>query len=141
MAQFVEFVINHWVLSVTFVVLLGLLIWTSFAHAGGARKISPLDATRLINSENAIVLDVRGDGEFGEGHIVNALHIPQGSLKERLDKLEKYKKRPIISTCRTGQQSASACSLLRKNGFEKVYSLSGGILAWQNASLPLTKND
>ena len=141
MPQFVEFVVNHWVLSVTFVALLSLLIWTSFAHAGGARKISPLDATRLINSENAIVLDVRGDGEFGEGHIVNALHIPQGSLKDRLDKLEKYKKRPIISTCRTGHQSASACSLLRKNGFEKVYSLSGGILAWQNASLPLTKND
>ena len=141
MAQFVEFVTNHWVLSVTFVVLLSLLIWTSVAHAGGVRKISPLDATRLINSENASVLDVRGDGEFDEGHIVNAMHIPQGSLKDRLEKLEKYKSRPIISTCRTGQQSASACSLLRKNGFEKVYTLSGGILAWQNASLPLTKND
>lgn len=141
MAQFVEFLTNHWMLSVAFVVLLGLLVWTSLGYAGGVRKVSPLDATRLINSENAIVLDVRGDGEFEQGHIVNALHIPQGSLKDRLDKLEKYKARPIISTCRTGQQSATACSLLRKNGFEKVYSLSGGILAWQNASLPLTTND
>ena len=45
----------------------------------------------------------------------------------------------MITTCRSGQQSANAAGVLRKAGFEKVYNLAGGILAWQEASLPLSK--
>ena len=48
---------------------------------------------------------------------------------------------PIITACRTGQQSAGATAALRKEGFEKVYLLGGGIAAWEGASLPLTKNN
>lgn len=135
-----EFFSNNPALCMAFLAILGGLAWTFFqGSARGVRKASPSDVTRLINHEDAIVLDVRSDGEFRQGHIVNALNIPDSQLAERIDKLNKYRSRPIIATCRTGQISAKAGSKLAAHGFEKVYSLSGGILAWEGASLPLTK--
>ena len=123
-----------------FLVVLGMLVWTLIQGAGrGVKKLSPTDATQLINREDAVVLDVRTDGEFNQGHIVNALHIPQKFVPEQLGKLEKYRSRPIITTCRTGQQAATAGNTLRKHGFERVYNLQGGLLAWEGANLPLTK--
>ena len=138
MAQLFEFLSNHHILGMAFFVLLGTLIWT-FIGMGGSHRLEPVDVTRLINHEDAVVIDVRGDGEFSQGHIVNAVHVPYDALAEQLDKLEKYRDRPIVTACRTGQQSATASGVLRKRGFEKVYSLSGGIAAWEGANLPLTK--
>jgi rhodanese-related sulfurtransferase len=98
-----------------------------------------MDATHLINREDAVVLDVRSDGEFNQGHIVNAVNIPQKSVQEQLSKLEKYRNRPIITACRTGQIALGVSSTLRKNGFEQVYNLAGGLIAWEGANLPLVK--
>ena len=138
MEQLLEFMGNHAILFGVFFAMLGALGWTIFG-AAGSQKVSPAAVTRLINDEEALVLDVRGEGEFNEGHIVNALHIPFNYLTDRLDKLEKYRSRTIIPVCRTGQQSSVAASKLKKSGFENVRSMSGGILAWQEANLPLTK--
>ncbi len=139
MEQFLEFFANHTMLFAALFAIVGALAWTTLGPGAGARKVTPAAATQMINNADAAVLDVRGEGEFNEGHIVNAIHIPLNFLAERLDKLEKYRNRPIVAACRTGQQAAVACATLRKNGFEKVHSLSGGILAWQDANLPLTK--
>jgi len=138
MGQLLEFAGNHPILVLLFFSLLGALVWT-FVGGAGARRIGPMDATRLINHEDAVVLDVRPEAEFKEGHIVNAVHIPMTELESRVDKLHKHRERPIVAVCRAGSQSAAACKLLQKRGFSKVYSLSGGILAWQGASLPLTR--
>ena len=135
-----EFFSNHPGLCMAFLAILGVIAWTFLQGASrGVRKLSPSDATRLINHEDAVILDVRSDGEFRQGHIVNALNIPESQLAERLGKLGKYRGRPIIMACRTGQISLKAGSTLAANGFEQVYSLHGGILAWEGASLPLTK--
>lgn len=140
MAQFFEFIINHWVLSSVFVFLLGLFIANEFGQRfRGFPEVSPVDATRLINHEDAVLLDIREDKEYREGHILNARHIPLGMLDSRLKELEKFKGKPIIAYCRSGQRSARACSVLRKHGFESVYNLGGGILAWQNANFPVSK--
>jgi rhodanese-related sulfurtransferase len=53
--------------------------------------------------------------------------------------LQRHKDKPIVVACRSGAQSSMACQMLRKAGFAEVYNLSGGVLAWQNASLPLTR--
>lgn len=139
MPRLLEFVANHTILSTIFFVLAGVLVWT-FVGGGGSRRVEPAQATRLINHENALVIDVRSNGEYAEGHIVNAINEPLGGLAQQMSKLDKYRDRTIITTCRNGQQAASASGILRKNGFENVFSLSGGIVAWQGASLPLTKN-
>ena len=138
MSRLIEFLANHSLLGMLFFALLGMFLWTFFGAAGG-RRIEPGQATRLINHENAVVLDVRNDGEYEQGHIINAVHVPMSAIAQRLDKLEKYRSRPIITACGTGQKAASASGMLRKHGFEDVYSLNGGIAAWQGASLPLTK--
>jgi rhodanese-related sulfurtransferase len=54
-------------------------------------------------------------------------------------RLGKYRDRPVSVYCRSGNQSLSACGKLRKQGFEKVYNLKGGVLGWQQADLPVSK--
>lgn len=140
MQQYITFVIQHWELFVALVIILGLLAGGSFTdRLRGFRAVSPAQATQLINRDDALVLDVRDDGEYHGGHILNSVHLPLGGLGERVGELDKYKGRPIIVGCRSGQRSARACATLRKRGFEQVYNLAGGIMAWQNANLPLTK--
>lgn len=140
MAQFSEFFANHTILVFAFAAILGLLVWSFISGGGpGLSKVSPTDAIRLVNSEDALILDVRGEGEFNEGHVLNATNAPISTFDERAGKLEKYRQKPIIVMCRTGQTSPKACNTLRKQGFEKVYNLSGGLLAWEGANLPLSK--
>ena len=87
-----------------------------------------------------MVIDLRPDGEFRNGHIVNAIHVPFDQIESRLGRLGKYRKQPVIAACRTGQQSATAAKRLRSEGFERVHRLQGGIVAWQGADLPLTRD-
>ncbi len=139
MHQLTEFVTAHLALSVLFVGLLVLLIVTEFRRvSGGVSDLSTLEVTQLLNHKHAVLVDVREEQEYQQGHIVNAIHIPLGKIDEQSKKLEKYKKRPIITYCRTGQRSSSACSRLHKQGYETVYNLRGGITAWQKDNLPLT---
>lgn len=134
------FVVNHWVLVTLFVVLLGMLIFTEMRRGAlGYKTLTPSDAVRLMNSEKAVLLDVRDESEFRAGHILNAQHVPLALLESRLGELDADRDRPVIVYCRTGQRSAKASFILNKHGFKKVYNLGGGMLAWQSANLPLAK--
>lgn len=116
----------------------GLFLWQTW-RAHGSGSVSPLQATLLINREDALVLDVREPAEYAGGHIPHSRHIPLAQLEQRLPELEKFKGRPVIVGCASGNRSAAACSRLRRAGFERVYNLSGGIAAWDQAGLPITK--
>ena len=116
-----------------------MLLWSFIGgKAGGVAQADTLEATRLIN-EDALVLDVREDSEFAAGHLPRARHIPLGQLPNRLKEIEKYRDKPILVTCRSGQRSLRAARLLKKQGFEKVFNQAGGILAWEQANLPVEK--
>jgi rhodanese-related sulfurtransferase len=84
-------------------------------------------------------VDIRDGGEYKQGHVPQARHIPFASLKERLDELTKAGDRPIIVYCRNGATSQSACALLKKNGIAKAYSLNGGLTSWADAHLPVSR--
>lgn len=114
-----------------------MLAWNIFG-AGGSKGISPLEATLMINREDALIIDVREGAEWSAGHIANARHIPLGQLDKRMTELEKFKGRTVIVHCQSGNRSASACRRLGKSGFEKVHNLAGGIAAWTDAGLPVT---
>ena len=140
MDRYVEFFSNHYLLSGAWLAVAGLLIYSFLgSRLRGFASVNPARATQLINREDAVVLDVREDNEYRDGHIVNSLHIPVSYLKDRLKDLEKYREKPIIVGCRSGQRSSQACAMLKKQGFNAVYNLSGGIMAWKNDNLPLTK--
>jgi len=139
MEQFIEFSANHWELVLALVVVLALLVKTSFPGGAGGNSVDPGDATHLINRDDALVIDTRTASEYADGHIINAIHAPIDQIKSQLDKLSKHRDKPIIVACQSGSRSATACRELRKAGFEKVYNLKGGLLAWKNANLPLTR--
>lgn len=135
--QLVEFVANHWYLFLALAVIVGLL-----AHniiVGGRGSVDPLAATEMINHQDAVVVDVRPAADFAKGHILNAVNIPMNGFKNQVATLMKHKAKPIIVSCRSGAQSAVASQQLRKAGFERVFNLRGGIMAWEAASLPLSR--
>ncbi|MDH5570703.1 MAG: rhodanese-like domain-containing protein [Gammaproteobacteria bacterium] len=140
MDVYITFVSNNLLLFVALIVISSMLLFNLFgARLRGYQSASPTEAIRMINHDDAIVLDVREDSEFNTGHILNSVHIPQGHLKARLAELEKHKGKPIIIGCRSGHRSAKACAVLKKEGFDTVYNLAGGVMAWQSANLPLIK--
>lgn len=116
----------------------GMLLWPLIRNRAGGPSLTPLQATLMINREDALVLDVREPAEWSKGHIPNARHIPLGQIEKRLAELDKFKNRPIIVSCASGNRSSSVCSTLRKAGFEKVYNLAGGLPAWEQAGQPVT---
>jgi rhodanese-related sulfurtransferase len=114
-----------------------MLLWPMI-FGGGASNLTPAQATLMMNREDALVLDVRETGEWSSGHIPGARHITLAQLEKRLSEIEKFKDRPVIICCASGNRSSTACGQLKKGGFEKVFSLGGGISAWLDANLPLT---
>jgi rhodanese-related sulfurtransferase len=139
MDQYIEFASNHIFLVSAFFIVTSLLAWNLINNPGGKFNVGPSDATRLINQEGALILDVRSMAEFKGGHIINAENAPLNSLKNHLKKLEKHKQQTLIAVCQSGSRSASACTTLRKAGFEHVYNLQGGMMAWENANLPVKR--
>ena len=115
----------------------GMLLWPMIS-GGNASSLTPAQATLMMNREDALVLDVRETGEWTSGHITGARHITLAQLEKRMSELEKFKDRPIIICCASGNRSSSAMGQLKKGGFEKVFNLGGGISAWIEANLPLT---
>ena len=117
-----------------------MLLWQTFGgKLSGVKEVGAMDATQLINHRDALVLDVREDKEVAAGRIPNAKHIPLGQLSGRLQELAKYKEKPVVVNCRSGARSASACRVLAKNGFTEVYNLKGGIMAWEQANMPVER--
>jgi rhodanese-related sulfurtransferase len=131
----------HMMLFGTAVVTGGMLLWPLINRlvGGGTPQVGASETVQLINRRDALVLDVRDKGEFAAGHIPNARNIPMPELSGRLRELEKFKARPIVINCQSGMRSASVCGLLRKNGFNEVFTLRGGLNGWVEASLPVEK--
>jgi len=136
----VEFVqSNIWLILLAVVSGFMLIMPNLGATLRGIKEVGVLEATQLINHRDAVVVDVREDKEWTTGHIPNAKHIPLGQLSSRFKELEKFKGKPVVVGCRSGHRSASACAVLKKNGFNEVYNLKGGIIAWEQASMPVEK--
>jgi len=118
----------------------GMLVWPLLSRlVRPGSEVGPAEAVQLINRRDAVVIDVREDAEYATGHIANSRHIPLAKLADHLKALEKFKSRPIIVNCRSGARAASAVGVLRKNGFDEVFTLRGGISGWQQAGMPLEK--
>ena len=140
MEKLPEFVANHLFLFSLLLAILTLLAWNLFGDMlSGVKLIQPDEVTRLINREDAKVIDLRAQKDFENGHIIDAINISADQLASQLEKLKKYKENGIIFCCASGAVSAKEARKLMNEGYQKVYSLKGGLLSWQNANLPLTK--
>jgi rhodanese-related sulfurtransferase len=133
----VKFIIdNSWLIGLA-LVSGGLLLWPSLQRRG--EKVSLLQATQLINQGKTIIVDVRDPAEFAAGHVRDAKNIPLKELSQRMGELEKFKSKAVVVVCQTGAQSARATAQLKSAGFNEVYSLNGGLAAWQAQGLPTAK--
>lgn len=85
------------------------------------------------------ILDVRESSEFETGRIPGAVNIPRGILEFRIGELPDFvnKATPILIYCRTGGRAALAAVQLAKIGYSNLKSITGGIMAWQAANLPV----
>ncbi len=133
-----QFVQNNLSIFALMIVSGLMLLWPMInRRVSGIKEVGSMEATQLINHHDALILDVREDREWSGGHVPNAKHIPLGQLAGRMKELEKFKGKPIIAICRSGARSGRGCGVLRKNGFEQVYNLSGGMMAWERANMPV----
>lgn len=134
-----EFLKLNWQWAALAVASGAWLLFDFIRNKGDKTLLSPVEATLLINREDAVVVDVRDETEFVRGHIPNARHLPLADLARRSGELEKFKNRHIILYCASGSRSANALAQLRKAGFEKLFNLRGGMMEWEKAGQPVSR--
>lgn len=135
----VEFLQQNWYWAALAAASGSWLLVDLIRNRGDKSQLSPVEATLLINREDALVIDVRESAEFAKGHIPNARHIPLGDLARRASELEKFRDRPIILCCASGNRSSSGAATLKKAGFEKLFNLRGGLFEWEKAGQPVSR--
>lgn len=92
-------------------------------------------AAAMRSSKPPVVLDVRQNDEWAEGHIPGAVHVENGRLP--WDELPWSKDRPLVVHCHSGNRSASGISVLLRRGYRDVSILDGGFAAWSSSGLPI----
>ena len=94
-------------------------------------NINPQTVEEIRNRDDVVLIDVREDWEYAEGHIPNATLIPLGEISNRLAEIPKDK--TVVAVCRSGNRSGQATDFLRKQGFDNVHNMQGGMNAWNQA--------
>ncbi|WP_078084412.1 rhodanese-like domain-containing protein [Microbulbifer mangrovi] len=134
--DFFVFISEQWLLVSVLVALVYALAITERIKAG--KPASAHEATRLVNTEDARVVDLRDRAEFAAGHIVDAIHIPHGEIEKRIGELAPYKEKTLILADKIGQHAGPVGRQLKKAGYT-VRRLEGGMSEWSNQKLPLVK--
>ena len=91
--------------------------------------------TRIDDTEQLMIVDVRSADEYATGRIAGARLLPLPTIAKRHKELPKNT--PLIITCRSGARSRAACEQLSQLGFTNLHNLQGGVMAWRRAGLPL----
>jgi len=89
-------------------------------------NVAELKAMQQSN-EDFQLIDVREQYEYDEVNM-GAFHIPMGEIMDRMDEIPRDKK--VVIHCRSGARSANVIGFLETQGFDNLYNLEGGILAW-----------
>jgi rhodanese-related sulfurtransferase len=135
-----EFIGNHWIMVSAVVVVAVLLAQDLIESVLRKHKlVTPSGAVALMNDDATVVIDVREPHEYSAGHIENARHIPLGKIDDRAYELQDHKQGPIVVACQSGTRSPQACRKLMALGFSQVYELQGGMVAWEEQKLPVSR--
>ncbi len=135
-----DFIGNHPILTLAFVGIGVALIANELSRfTRGYKSLTPAELTRLINQDNALVVDISPLNDFEKGHIVGSRHVAMSQFDPENKLLAKVRELPVAVVCRSGMQAGQAAKRLVKSGFTKVYVLDGGIAAWQQAEMPLAR--
>jgi rhodanese-related sulfurtransferase len=139
MDQLFTFATAHpWMFVAAGVVIVLIVANELHGSLTGGKRLNVVEAVRLINDRDPVILDVRPIADFKRGHLLNAVNVPLGKLTELPGKIAKEKDKPMLVYCALGGSSVSAAAALKKDGFAEVYPLRGGINAWLTSNLPVT---
>lgn len=114
-----------------------MLLWPLVNRGMAGATLGNLQATRMINDQGAVIVDVRPNAEFATGHLPNAKNIPADDVSKRAGELPAGK--PVIVVCANGNRAGKAATALRTAGRQDVFCLEGGVAGWLQAGLPLVK--
>jgi rhodanese-related sulfurtransferase len=101
-------------------------------------EISAADAKKQAEAGEAILIDVREEDDWRDGHAEGAKHLSRGVIEMEIEETVPDQRKPIICYCGGGSRSALVAESLQKMGYENVRSLAGGFRAWKEAGLPST---
>jgi rhodanese-related sulfurtransferase len=138
-----EFVGNHIALSALFVILLLALIVIQVSMLfSKTRELTPAGLTALINRESPLLIDLSSINDFEKRHVPGAKHVVMSQFDPEKKDLANARDLPVVLMDKDGRgHSLKAAQRLVKAGFGKVYTLGGGVLAWQAAQLPVAKGN
>lgn len=138
--QLFEFIGNHLLLATAFVLATTLLVGNEIMlKLRGFQGVIPAKAVLLVNQQDAQIIDVRDATSFNKGHIAAAFNAPLDQLVKGTKGLKADKSKPAVVACENGQSASRAAVLLKAAGFNELYTLKGGITAWREDKLPLTR--
>jgi rhodanese-related sulfurtransferase len=138
MQEVIEFATRHPLLVGAFVALLVALLVTELLRLGHKVKlVGSAEAIRLINREDAAVVDVSSSADHQRAHIVGAIHVSPSQIGADHPSLKKLRGRPVLVYCRTGQASWQAARKLQAAGLDPVHVLRGGLAQWQQDQQPV----
>jgi rhodanese-related sulfurtransferase len=139
MQEFAEFASANLIL-VTGLIASGLavLFYELRLKARDIGSLSAAMAVRVIN-DGVAVIDLRAPELFTAGHIVDAKNIPEAKLLEEPAALDGNKKGTLL-VCDTGSRSASVATQLRKRATQNIFTIKGGLAAWQQENLPVVRD-
>lgn len=102
------------------------------------KNVSVQEFREIISKGEGIILDVRTPKETAQGHLENAsmINVFDEDFVDKINLMQKDKE--IYVYCKSGGRSAQAAQILSENGFDRVYNMKGGIMAWESAGFPLT---
>ena len=131
-----KFLLDNWMLLAVALASGFALMLPVLTKSGG---LDPQTMVQLMNRDKAVVIDVCEPDEFAKGHVIGSKNVPLGQLEAKLPQVVKNKSAQVVMVCQVGARSARAAAAARKLGYENVQSLSGGLKAWQAASMPIEK--
>ena len=129
-----NFLLSHWALVLCCALSLIGYIFAELKHQSGLKALSTQETVALINEKNVFILDVRTKKELEAANklsLKNAFHAPLGNLLECMKHFKKQTKRPVLVVCAKGNRAHAAWSILKASDFDELYTLEGGIAAWQ----------
>ena len=135
-----DFFLAHWVLTAIFLTLLGFYIAVEVFYSQKDNKISPQFAVDLINHQHAVVIDIRSQELFADGHIIDSINLPFATAGDHYKKIQKYLKKPIILVGVNHKDLTKITTELTQQNFQQVLQLAGGIQEWVANGLPVTSN-
>jgi rhodanese-related sulfurtransferase len=134
------FIQTNWLLILVMFLSGAMILWPFVQRRFSPMKdVGNLNVTHLINTQDAVLLDVRETKEYEGGRLPSAIHIPLSQLDSRAGELAKMTARPVVAYCASGNRSRSAGAALARMGFKDIYNLHGGYRAWKDAGLPVEK--